>query len=129
MDSTQATLAALVDVEGECCCGSLVAAGEGSCDSLIVDQSRTTGRQQQAAGPAGDVREMRFLLVLVHIIHNTYVRTSLTQNTYASKRYKMYSRYIVKATIVMLYPIIYTTYRIAVSHISPYMGRYISYII
>ena len=36
------SLAALVDVEGDCSCGSVVAAGEGSCDSLITDQSRTT---------------------------------------------------------------------------------------
>ena len=45
------SLAALVDVEGDCCCGSLVAAGEGSVDSLIAGQSRTTARQQQIADP------------------------------------------------------------------------------
>ena len=52
------SLAALIDVEGDCCCGSLVAAGEGACDSLIVDQSR---RQQTPTG----VCVLRILLVLV----------------------------------------------------------------
>ena len=89
-------------------------------------QPQDSSRQQ---APAGGVREMRFLLVRTRMVQNTYqVRTYMIGvNTYASKRYKMYLRHI-KATIVMLYRIICTTYRIAVSHISPYIGRYISYI-
>ena len=41
----------MVDVEGDRCCGYLVAAGEGSFDSLTADQSRTTARQQQTTDP------------------------------------------------------------------------------
>ena len=46
----------------------------------------------------------------------------MIRTKYASKRYKIHSQ---DNTIVMLYRIIYTTYRIAVSYIPPDVGRII----
>ena len=68
------SLEALVDVRGDCCYGSLVDAGEGSCDWLIADQSCTTARQQKTAGPCWCTR-VAYSTRTVYSYDTQYIRT------------------------------------------------------
>jgi len=121
---------ALDDVEGDCCsCGSPVAAGDGAFDSLIADQTRTTGRQQRAPAlvrPLLCVRHASYSYTSTYvpgIIYCTYIPPKM----YARKTQDISSRQqvVILWRISDSYITYFTSYRPIYHLISPYIGRYI----
>ena len=108
-----------IDVEGDCCsCGSLAAAGDGAFDSLIADQKRTAGRQQQTQTPGASPR--------VCVTLRTRIRTHVPGINCTYIPPKMHARRMQDISSKQQKSTYHATYRIARSRIySPHIGRYI----